>query len=164
MNKIILSFVLLFSFSYSSFAQDMDHQNHEHQNAMKKETAVKEVLKTYKSALENLDVSNTQHLFTEDATVFENGKYEGSYQDYLDHHIGPELGHFKEFSFSDYNVDVRLEGDIAVAFETYNYRIVIDGEEPRVVERQGVATSVLKNFDGSWKIIQNHGSSRAIRN
>ena len=110
-----------------------------------------------------MDVSNTQALFAEDATIFENGKYEGSYQDYLDHHIGPELGHFKEFTFSDYNVDVRMEDDIAIAYETYNYKIVLDDEESRTIERQGVATSVLKKMDGSWKIIQNHGSSRALR-
>lgn len=154
----IISAVLIFS--NPTFAQNMDH-DHE---AMMKENAVKEVLKTYKSALENLDVSNTQHLFSEDATVFENGKYEGSYQNYLDNHIGPELGHFKEFSFNNYEVDVRMEGDIAVAFETYTYRIVIDGDEPRIIERQGVATSVLMNMNDTWKIIQNHGSSRAIRN
>jgi uncharacterized protein (TIGR02246 family) len=125
--------------------------------------AVKEVLKSYKNALEALDVSDTQHLFAENATVFENGKYEGSYQDYLDNHIGPELGHFEEFTFSDYEVQVRMEGDMAVAYETYNYKIVLGGENSRTVERQAVATSVLKKMDGNWKIIQNHGSSRALK-
>ena len=159
---VLLSLILL---SPATFGQNMNHADHDgHDENMMTENAVKEVLKAYKTALENLDVSDTQQLFTEDATVFENGKYEGTFQDYLDHHIGPELGHFKEFKYSDYTVDVRLEGDIAVAYETYNYRIVIDGEEPRTVERQGVATSVLINEDGVWKIIQNHGSSRAIRN
>lgn len=155
---IIISTVLIFT--NPIFAQNMDH-DHE---AMMKENTVKEVLKAYKSALENLDVSNTQHLFADDATVFENGKFEGTYQDYLDQHIGPELGHFKEFSFNNYEVSIRLEDDIAIAHESYTYKIVLDEEEPRVIERQGVATSVLKNFEGEWKIIQNHGSSRAIRN
>ncbi|MBO6793130.1 MAG: nuclear transport factor 2 family protein [Balneolaceae bacterium] len=159
MKNLLFTITLIF-FSTSLIAQNMDH-DHE---AMMKENAVKEVLKAYKSALENLDVSNTQHLFAEDATVFENGKFEGTYQDYLDNHIGPELGHFKEFSFNNYEVSIRLEGDMAVAHETYTYKIVLDDEEPRIVERQGVATSVLKNFDGEWKIIQNHGSSRTIRN
>ena len=159
MKNLILTFTLIF-FSTSLIAQNMDH-DHE---AMMKENAVKEVLKAYKSSLENLDVSNTQHLFADDATVFENGKFEGTYQDYLDHHIGPELGHFKEFSFNNYEVSIRLEDDIAITHESYTYKIVLDEEEPRVIERQGVATSVLKNFEGEWKIIQNHGSSRAIRN
>lgn len=159
MKNLLFTLIILL-FSGSVYAQDMDH-DHE---AMMKENAVKKVLKAYKNALEALDVSDTQKLFTEDADIFENGKYEGSYQDYLDHHIGPELGHFKEFSFSDYKVDVQIDGNIAVAFETYNYKIVTSGEESRTIERQAVATSVLKNTESGWKIMQNHGSSRAIRN
>jgi uncharacterized protein (TIGR02246 family) len=156
MKYLLFISTLFFSSTFTS-AQEM---NHDH-DAMMEINEVKKVLFAYKSALENLDVSNTLHLFAEDATVFENGKFEGSYQDYLDNHIGPELGHFKEFSFDDYQVTVRLEGNLAVAHETYIYKIVLDGENPRTVERKGVATSVLKKFDDSWKIIQNHGSSRA---
>ncbi|MEQ9090016.1 MAG: nuclear transport factor 2 family protein [Balneola sp.] len=163
MKTLLLASLLLLSTGYIS-AQNMDHANHKNMAASEETEAVKKVLKAYKDALEALDVSGTQKLFTEDADVFENGKYEGSYQDYLDHHIGPELGHFKEFSFIDYKVDVQIEGKIAVAFETYNYKIVIDGEEERIVERQAVATSVLKKTESGWKIMQNHGSSRAVRN
>lgn len=56
-----------------------------------------------------------------------------------------------------------MKGDIAVAYETYNYKIVPDGRISRTVERQGIATSVLKNMDGDWKIIHNYGSSRALK-
>ena len=158
--KILFSLILLMLMSFPLKAQE-EHHNHAE---MTTKMSVEKILKDYKNALESLDVSNTQHLFSEDATIFENGKFEGSYQDYLDNHIGPELGHFKEFTFNDYEVHIRLEGEIAVSFETYTYKIILDGENPRIIERQGTATSVLKNFDGNWKIIQNHGSSREIRN
>ena len=158
--KTIFSLVFFVLLSLPLKAQEKHHDHDE----MTIKMSVEKVLKDYKNALESLDVSNTQHLFSEDATIFENGKFEGSYQDYLDNHIGPELGHFKEFTFNDYEVNIRLEGEIAVSFETYTYKIILDGENPRIVERQGIATSVLKNFDGNWKIIQNHGSSREIRN
>ena len=163
MKKIILTLLLL-STSGLIYAQHTNHANHKNMAASEETEAVKKVLKAYKNALEALDVTGTQKLFTEDADVFENGKYEGSYQDYLDHHIGPELGHFEEFSFSDYMVDVQIEGDVAVAFETYNYKIVTGGDESRTIERQAVATSVLKKTESGWKIMQNHGSSRAVRN
>jgi ketosteroid isomerase-like protein len=158
--KTIFSLVFFVLLSLPLKAQEKHHDHDE----MTIKMSVEKVLKDYKNALESLDVSNTQHLFSEDATIFENGKFEGSYQNYLDNHIGPELGHFKEFTFNDYEVYIRLEGEIAVSFETYTYKIILDGENPRIVERQGTATSVLKNFDGNWKIIQNHGSSREIRN
>lgn len=163
MKTLIIVALLLLSTGFTS-AQNMDHSNHENMAVSKETEAVKRVLKAYKNALEALDVSGTQKLFTSDADIFENGKYEGSYQDYLDHHIGPELGHFKEFSFSDYKVDVQIVDNIAVAFETYNYKIVTGGDESRTIERQAVATSVLKKTEAGWKIMQNHGSSRAVRN
>lgn len=163
MKTILLTGLLLLSTGYIS-AQNMDQENHKNMASSEETEAVKKVLKAYKSALEALDVTGTQKLFTEDADIFENGKYEGSYQDYLDHHIGPELGHFKEFSFIDYKVDVQIEGKIAVAFETYNYKIVTGGEDSRTIERQAVATSVLKKTESGWKIMQNHSSSRAVRN
>jgi uncharacterized protein (TIGR02246 family) len=163
MKKIILTLLLL-SISGLMYAQNNDHGDHKEMMGSEETEAVKKVLKAYKNALEALDVSDTQKLFTEDADIFENGKYEGSFQDYLDHHIGPELGHFKEFSFSDYKVDVQIDGNVAVAFETYNYKIVTGGDESRTIERQAVATSVLKKTKTGWKIMQNHGSSRAVRN
>lgn len=50
---------------------------------------------------------------------------------------------------------------MALATETYRYRI-----EPRtgeIAERLGVATSVLKKVDGTWKIVSMHGSARRPR-
>ena len=121
--------------------------------------AVKAVLSSYKSALERLDLAGVEQLFAPDNQVIESGKVEGGYADYRDHHIGPELGHFASFKFSDYTVAVRLEGPIALATETYRYSIRLK-DKPEPIERQGVATSVLKKSDGQWQIVSTHSSSR----
>lgn len=121
--------------------------------------AVKAVLASYKSALERLDLAGVERLFALDNQVIESGKVEGGYADYRDHHIGPELGHFTSFKFSDYTVAVRLEGPIALATETYRYTIVLK-DKPESIERQGVATSVLKKAEGQWRIMSMHSSSR----
>lgn len=120
--------------------------------------AVKSVLAAYKSAIERLDAKGTQTLFTDDSQVYENGGVEGSYDNYLAKHLGPELGHFKSFKFSDYKVDVRFEGPVALATETYTYRI--ETEKGEIVDRRGVATSVLKKVGHDWKILFTHGSAR----
>lgn len=124
--------------------------------------AAEAVLRQYKAALERLDLKGVDALFAPQNVVVESGKVEGSYADYLAHHIGPELGHFKSFKFSDYKVDTRLEGDIAVATETYRYTIVLK-DKPEPIERQAAATTVLKKIDGHWRIIASHNSSRAPR-
>ncbi len=124
------------------------------------EAAVKAVLASYKSALERRDLAGTEALFADDNTVAESGKLEGSYLDYVAHHIGPELGHFKHFEFSDYAVRVERVGDVAWATETYRYVIELkDRAEP--IERQGLSSTVLQRMEGGWKIRSMHSSSRA---
>lgn len=121
--------------------------------------AVKTVLNDYKEALERLDGATPATLFAPDAEVFESGKREGSYQDYLGHHLGPELLEFTSFQFENYSAVVRIIGDIALASESYTYRIVLKrGGEP--IERAGVATSVLKRTAAGWRFLQTHSSSR----
>ena len=122
------------------------------------EAAVRAVLREYKSAIERLDATGTERLFAADSTVFETGGVEGSYGDYLAHHLGPELAEFKSFGFSDYAVNVRFEGPVALATETYNYRI--ETKKGEIAERRGVATSVLKKVGGEWKILSTHSSAR----
>lgn len=124
-------------------------------------TAVQAVLSQYKAAIEKLDAKGTERLFTSDSQIFETGGSEGTYANYLGHHLGPELAAFKSFKFSDYKVSVRFEGPVALATETYRYRI--EPKTGEVAERLGVATSVLKKVGGSWKIISMHNSGRRPR-
>lgn len=124
--------------------------------------AVQAVLSQYKAAIERLDARGTEQLFTANSAIFETGGTEGSYVNYLAHHLGPELHEFKSFKFSDYKVDVHLLGpDAAHAIETYKYRI--ETKKGEVVERIGVATSVLQKENGRWKIAMMHNSGRKPR-
>ena len=130
--------------------------------------AVLQVMKSYKDAIQNLTTDGTFELFTPDATVFEQGKVEGSYKDYINHHLGPELGHFKSFTFSDYNIDITVNLPYAFATENYLYTIVLKGDESkgkqeRTIESKGVATSVLKKINGEFKIIHTHSSFKKLK-
>ncbi len=123
------------------------------------------VMKSYKDAIQNLTSEGTLELFTKEATVFESGGVEGTYANYLEHHLGPELGHFNSFIFSDYTVDAEVDLPYAFVTETYIYTIDLKaneekGTEARIISKKGVATSILKKIDGQWKIIRTHSSSR----
>jgi len=150
MKKNIIMSMLLFGLLFN-ITQTM---------AQTDEAQVKSVLWEYKLALENLNVDGTEKLFTNHSEILETGKVEGTYQDYIAHHIGPELGHFKSFKYNDYQVKVIMAGDYAFTTETYYYVIVLK-EGERTIERQGVATSVLHKEKGEWKIMKAHNSSRA---
>lgn len=147
MNRFIL--VLLILATSSRASDSPDH------------TAVKAVLAAYDLALTSLDAAKAKDLFTADSTVFESGGVEGSYAHYLEHHIGPELAEFNEFSYRDYSAEVRLDLPLALATESYIYRIVLKADG-KVIEKKAVTTSVLKKINGEWKIIQTHTSSRNL--
>ena len=130
--------------------------------------AVATVMKKYKDAIQNLTTQGTTELFTEEATVFESGGSEGTFANYLAHHLGPELDHFNSFIFSDYEIDAKVDMPYAFTTETYIYTIDLKankerGTEARIIKKKGVATSDLKKIDGKWKIIRTHSSSRAYK-
>ena len=124
--------------------------------------AVKQILQSYKQSIEKLDTNGVAHLYVKDSKVYEQAKDEGTISDYLQHHLGPELKHFKSFTFSDYKADVILSGEFAYSTETYIYTIVLakDGQE---IKSQGVATSLLKKTKDGWKIVQTHSSYRKAK-
>lgn len=101
--------------------------------------AILNVMKSYKNAFEKLTTEGTFELFAEDSQVFESGGVEGSYANYIEHHIGPELGHFDKFEFSDYEIDVQVDEPYAFTTETYIYTIVIKPDE------KGESKTVRKN-------------------
>ena len=146
MKKILIAILFLFA-SIHLFAQTNDAE------------AVKVVLKQYKDAIEKLDVTGTENLFTADSKIYESGGSEGSYAHYLEHHLGPEFKEFTSFKYSDYKVEVQIDGKYAFTTETYNYTIIL-AKDNSEVKRKGVATSVLKKGKGEWKIMISHNSSR----
>lgn len=120
---------------------------------------VKKVLKRYNNAIEALDVTGTERFFTVDSKIYESGSSEGSYAHYMEHHLQPELKEFKSFSFSDYLVEVQIDGNYAFTTESYGYTIVV-AKDNSEVKRKGVTTSVLKKIKGQWLIMISHNSSR----
>ena len=141
--------VLLITFTFQLFSQNREVEK------------VKQVLKKYSDAVEKLSVAGTQNLFTADSQVFESGGSEGTYAHYLEHHLTPEFKEFTSLKYSDYKVDIKVDGNYAFASETYIYSLIL-AKDRSEVKRKGVATSVLKKVNGEWKIMVSHNSSRKI--
>ncbi len=165
---LVLTSLLLFVSCNQSKREESESKVVKEVDLQAEKEAVKAVMKKYKDAIQNLTTEGTLELFTKEATVFESGGSEGTYANYLDHHLGPELGHFNSFVFSDYEIDVEVEMPFAFVTESYVYTIDIKenkekGIAPRIIKKKGVATTDLKKIDGKWKITKTHSSSRNIR-
>lgn len=120
-----------------------------------------ETLISFRTALQELDGSSMMDIFTEDAVIVENGKLEGNFSEYFDHHLGPELDAIKSFRFIEPQIEIVRPGEhIALGMETYRYRIELTNG--RVIERSGSATSVLTHDASGWKILRYHSSSRPV--
>ena len=122
-------------------------------------------MKKYKDAFQNLSTEGTMKLFSKDSQVYESGGTEGTYANYIEHHIGPELSHFNSFTFSDYAIEAQIDLPYEFTTETYIYTLDLKPNkekkrEAQIISKKGVATSVLKKVDGSWKILKTHSSSR----
>lgn len=142
-----LLLVMLLIASTSAFSQTNDAE------------AVKSILKKYNDATQKMDLSKTKELFASNSQIFESGGSEGSYEHYLEHHLGPEFEEFKSFTIADYKVEAVVEGNIAYTIETYNFTIVI-AKDSKEIKRKCIATSILKKENNVWKIVISHNSSR----
>ena len=140
-------------------------QEHDHGQAAVEQqhgSAPSGILEAYRIALMQGDADAMTALFAQDSLVVENGKVEGTFADYMEHHLGPELDAIKSFEFFDVSTQIKMLGaHTALGRETYRYRIELtDG---RVFDRNGVATSVLSHTSsGDWTILRYHSSSRAL--
>ena len=123
--------------------------------------AIKQTLNAYKSKIESLDTAGVANLFVTGSKVIEQGKDEGTISHYLEHHLGPELKDFKAFKFSNYKVDVTLNGSYAFTTESYTYTIAL--KDDKEIKSNGFATSVLQKAKGEWKIVQTHSSFRKAK-
>ena len=144
-------------------------QQHDHGQAESEQHAHRQMhaepmaaLVAYREALTQRDADAMTALFADASLVVENGKVEGTFAEYMEHHLGPELDAITTFEFFDPQTEIEMLGEhAALGYETYRYRIELtDG---RVFERTGVATSVLTHEPGGqWKIVRYHSSSLAL--
>ena len=102
MSRLFVAAIAGLMLSPAAYAQPQSTAAHgEADDRATDREAVKAVLASYKEAIERLDASGTKRLFTADSQIFETGGAEGTYENYLAHHLGPELDHFRSFKFSD---------------------------------------------------------------
>jgi len=126
------------------------------------EAAVRDVLMRSAASFEKNDTAEATKTWANDEllTVFESGHANYGWADYRDHHLFPEMSEMKNTKYAFSDMTIHLAGKTAWA--TFKYTIsgdVMSSGQQRHVEGGGLATAVLENRDGQWRIVHWHSSA-----
>lgn len=114
----------------------------------------------YLAAMEASDLDAAEGLFSSASLIFETGGVEGTWKNYRDHHIGPELDAIESFVISSAEPTESKSADGSMAFVAWPIEYTIRLTEGRLIESRGTVTFVLERHEGDYKIRHLHWSSR----
>ncbi len=121
-----------------------------------------EVVNQYYAALESRSTSQMAKVVDPSLIVLEGTYKNVGWDDFRDHHIGPEMKEWKSFSTKDRKI-VRAEefGDMGYVIEELQFTMVLPKE---TVNLSGAETFILgKNENGAWRIRHVHSSAKVIK-
>ena len=119
-----------------------------------------EVAAAYLDAMESGDLDAAEALFASRSSIFESGGEEGTWQNYREHHIGPELAELETFTITRGEPEAQPSQDSSMAFVAWpiEYRIPLHDE--RTIDSRGTVTFVMVLEGPEWRIRHLHWSSR----
>jgi ketosteroid isomerase-like protein len=119
-----------------------------------------ETAAAYLAAMEASDLEAAEDLFAADSLIFETGSVEGSWSQYREHHIGPELDAIESFVMTHARPTERKSADGTMAFVAWPIEYMIKLNDGRVIQSRGTVTFVLENHGHHFMIRHLHWSSR----
>jgi ketosteroid isomerase-like protein len=123
------------------------------------EEAVRALLENVASWMEAGDFAALDEVYApgEDVHIIEGAGVNHGWKEYRDSHLKPELESFENFSYSYFDVEPHVRGDVAWA--GFRYELSVDTARGHI-EMEGRGTAVLERMDGDWRIVRTHTSGR----
>lgn len=115
--------------------------------------------KSFQVALNGGDFDTVAGSFAADAVIFENGVREVSLEDYLEHHLKPEMPMLKAASRQVLKQEVVETNSIAIVSTASMLSIKSKGKQHDFYSAE---TLTLQTQKGEWKVIHVHWSSRPV--
>jgi ketosteroid isomerase-like protein len=120
-------------------------------------SAAEDVVTSFHKALERGDRDAVLVLLSENVRIFEQGWVEQSRAEYASHHLDSDIGYAKAVKSEVSNVEVSIDGALAVVMSQSTTKGTYDGKP---VDSVGLETMVLRKTGDAWKIVHIHWSSR----
>ncbi|MCU0625038.1 MAG: nuclear transport factor 2 family protein [Gemmatimonadaceae bacterium] len=117
------------------------------------------------AAGERGDLAALDTLYAGDSlTIVEGAGINRGWADYRDHHLGPELKEMKNFRYRPFEIEPRVQGDLA--WVTFRYALQAD-MNGRAVDALGRGTMILerrgRGSAARWVVRHSQTASRARR-
>ena len=123
-------------------------------------SAAEDVVTSFHKALERGDRDAVLVLLSENVRIFEQGWVEQSRAEYASHHLDSDIGYAKAVKSEVSNVEVSIDGALAVVMSQSTTKGTYDGKP---VDSVGLETMVLRKTGDAWKIVHIHWSSRKAK-
>lgn len=114
----------------------------------------------FHKSLEQGDRDAALVLLSENVRIFEQGWVEQSRAEYASHHLDSDIGFAKAVKTEVSNVEVSIDGALAVVMSQSTTKGTYDGKS---VDSVGLETMVLRKTGGAWTIVHIHWSSRKAK-
>ncbi len=89
--------------------------------------------------------------------IIEGSGVNHGWEEYRDHHLGPELATFRNFSYRYFAIEPQVRG--TVAWTAFRYELGADTPNGRI-EMEGRGSAVLERREERWVIVHLHTSGR----
>ena len=121
------------------------------------------VCRTYFEAMDNSDLDAAEKLFAEESLIFETGGVEGSWNNYREHHLGPEIDAILSFKTSLGEPETMSSKDGTMSVVAWPIEYHIELKDDREIDSRGTVTFILLAEDGAPRIRHLHWSSRRVK-
>jgi len=116
----------------------------------------------YFAAIQASDLSAAGALFARESSIFETGGVEGTWDNYRDHHLAPEIDGIANFKITPKDLEITESGDATLVVLAWPIEYTISLKDQRTIRSRGTVTFVLGRQDGAYKIRHLHWSSRRL--
>lgn len=123
-----------------------------------------EIIHQVKLGWENADGSyflNNYHDI-KDSRYIETGGQNVGLQDLIEHHVEPEGDFLDSLTLSFSNIETHFEGEMAWTLADVVVKATVK-KTGRIIHNKGYETFIFKRYNGSWKVIHTHSSTRPVK-
>ncbi len=153
--KTFVAFLILLMSSCPAFAHNPDEENR---------TEIQQVIRGVAKAWQDGDADALRKYFASDKgiRIIEGGTQNIGVDDLIEHHVLPHHEEFAELAIDIKETEIHFANGYDNAWAISDFDVRIKTKDGKETKATGYETFVLRKFNGKWKIVHSHSSTRRV--